>query len=147
MTEPTDKELEAFAIEEEFLLFCDVDEFTQIARAVLAKWGTPAPVGVEPVFAFRRKGLDDFCTCTEKRYAELSLKPNLFETRIFYTEPPVLAMGRVPPNWPTNEMIEAGRKAAISHGPLLGGGQSLWHVFRDMFAAAPSPQKQGGQRD
>lgn len=106
---------------------------------------TPAPVGVEPVFAFRRKGLDDFCTCTEKRYAELSLKPNLFETRIFYTEPPVLAMGRVPPNWPTNEMIEAGRKAAISHGPLLGGGQSLWHVFRDMLAAAPSPQKQGGQ--
>ena len=40
---PTDKELEAFAIEEQFLLFCDVDEFTQIARAVLAKWGTPQP--------------------------------------------------------------------------------------------------------
>lgn len=49
MTEPTDKELEAFAIEEQFLLFCDIDEFTQIARAVLAKWGTPAPVGVEPI--------------------------------------------------------------------------------------------------
>lgn len=44
MTEPTDKELEAFAIEEQFLLFCDVDEFTQIARAVLAKWGAPQPV-------------------------------------------------------------------------------------------------------
>lgn len=44
MTEPTDKELEAFAIEEQFLLFCDVDEFTQIARAVLAKWGTPPAV-------------------------------------------------------------------------------------------------------
>ena len=55
--------------------------------------------------------------------------------------------GAVPLNWPTNEMIEAGRKAAISHGPLLGGGQSLWHVFRDMLAAAPSPQKQGGQHD
>ncbi len=41
----------------------------------------------EPVYAFRRKGLDDFCTCTEKRYAELSAKPNLFETRIFYTAP------------------------------------------------------------
>lgn len=39
----------------------------------------------EPVFAFRRKGLDDFCTCTKKRYKELSLKPDLFETRIFYT--------------------------------------------------------------
>ena len=35
-TQPTDKELEAFAVEEQFLLFCDVDEFTQIARAVLA---------------------------------------------------------------------------------------------------------------
>lgn len=40
MTEPTDKQLEDFAVEEQFLLFCDVDEFTQIARAVLAKWGT-----------------------------------------------------------------------------------------------------------
>ena len=41
----------------------------------------------ESVFAFRRKGLDDFCTCSEKRYKELSLKPNLFETCIFYTAP------------------------------------------------------------
>ena len=49
MTEPTDKELEAFAIEEQFLLFCDVDEFTQIARAVLAKYGTPPVVAGEPV--------------------------------------------------------------------------------------------------
>ncbi len=49
MTEPTDKELEAFAVEEQFLLFCDVDEFTQIARAVLAKWGTPQPVVREPL--------------------------------------------------------------------------------------------------
>lgn len=56
------------------------------ARAVLARWGQPAHSG-EPVYAFRRKGLDDFCTCTEKRYAELSAKPNLFETRIFYTAP------------------------------------------------------------
>lgn len=49
MTEPTDKELEAFAIEEQFLLFCDVDEFTQIARAVLAKYGTPPVVAGEPI--------------------------------------------------------------------------------------------------
>lgn len=44
MTEPTDAELEAFAIEEQFMLFCDLDEFAQIARAVLAKWGTPPAV-------------------------------------------------------------------------------------------------------
>ena len=41
---PTDKQLEDFAVEEQFLLFCDEDEFTQIARAVLAKWGVqPSP--------------------------------------------------------------------------------------------------------
>ena len=46
---PTDKQLEDFAVEEQFLLFCDADEFTQIARAVLAKWGTPPAVAGEPV--------------------------------------------------------------------------------------------------
>ena len=45
---PTDAELAAFAVEEEFLLFCSDEEFLQIARAVLAKFGTPAFVGVEP---------------------------------------------------------------------------------------------------
>lgn len=64
------------------------------ARSVLAKWGQPAHSG-EPVYAFRRKGLDDFCTCTEKRYAELSTMPHLYETRIFYTAPqPVEREGR-----------------------------------------------------
>lgn len=56
MTEPTDAELEAFAVEEQFLLFCDVDEFTQIARAVIAKWGTPPEVEGEPV-AWRQGSL------------------------------------------------------------------------------------------
>ena len=41
----------------------------------------------ERVYAFRRKGLADFCTCDEARYEELSNKPHLFETRIFYTAP------------------------------------------------------------
>jgi hypothetical protein len=49
------------------------------------------------------------------------------------------AAAPVPQGWPTNEMIEAGRKAANTHGPLLGNGQSLWHIFRDMLAAAPQP--------
>lgn len=42
---PTDAELEAFSIEEEFLLFCDVDEFTQIARTVLAMGRVPPSRG------------------------------------------------------------------------------------------------------
>ena len=40
---------------------------------------------IEPVYAFRRKGLDDFCTCTKERYEELSAKPNLFEMATFFT--------------------------------------------------------------
>ena len=68
------------------------DEFDEIgfARAVLAKWGQPALAtqqAGESVYAFRRKGLDDFCTCDEARYEELSNKPHLFETRVFYTAP------------------------------------------------------------
>ena len=47
------------------------------------------------MFAFRRKGLKHFCTCTKERYAELSAKPNLFETRIFYTTPPTHTAGNV----------------------------------------------------
>ena len=87
MTEPTDAELDELRQANSGKLnFVTFSEFRTIARAVLAKWGNPAVAG-EPVFAFRRKGLDDFCTCTEERYAELSAKPNLFETRIFYTAP------------------------------------------------------------
>ena len=44
----------------------------------------PAP---QPIYMFRRKGLDDFCTCTKSRYDELSRKPHLFETKIAYTDP------------------------------------------------------------
>jgi hypothetical protein len=88
MTEPTDAELDELRQANSGRLnFVTLSEFRTIARAVLAKWGTPPAVAGEPVFAFRRKGLDDFCTCTEERYAELSAKPNLFETRIFYTTP------------------------------------------------------------
>lgn len=59
MTEPTDKEMEAFAVEEQFLLFCDVDEFTQIARAVLARWGTPQPAAREPLTCEWTRNDDD----------------------------------------------------------------------------------------
>jgi chromosome segregation ATPase len=43
----------------------------------------------KPVYAFRRKGLDDFCTCSEKRFLELSSKQNLFEVKKFYAAPVV----------------------------------------------------------
>lgn len=49
---PSDAELIAFATAEQFILFCDADEFIDIARAVLAKWGQPLAVaGGEPLRA------------------------------------------------------------------------------------------------
>ena len=59
---------------------------THVERCLESK-KTTQQEAQEPVFAFRRKGLDDFCTCDEARYEELSNKPHLFETRIFYTAP------------------------------------------------------------
>ena len=97
MTEPTDAELKAMWQ----LHAADIGGIFYYARAVLAKWGQPAQAA-EPVYAFRRKGLDDFCTCTEKRYAELSAKPNLFEIRIFYTAPQPVAREPL-----TDEQIKA----------------------------------------
>ena len=91
----------------------DTASAKRIAEGLLApaiealERGTPPAVAGEPVFAFRRKGLDDFCTCTEERYAELSAKPNLFETRIFYTTPqPAQAQSYTPC-----------RKNPFYHGP------------------------------
>lgn len=65
----------------------------------------PAPAtqqAGERVYAFRRKGLADFCTCDEARYEEVSNKPHLFETRIFYTAP--MPVAREPLS---DEQIEA----------------------------------------
>ena len=45
------------------------------------------PVKQEPVYAFRRRGLDDFYTCTKERYEELADMPNLFEVTTFYAAP------------------------------------------------------------
>ena len=57
-------------------------ERDQIAEALAA----PAAQG-EPVYLYRRLGLDDFVTCDFTRYTELSGKPNLFETKILYAAP------------------------------------------------------------
>lgn len=157
MTEPTDAEREARMFHEAYERLApsfgyetrsgtrEFDPASPNGKLMVAVCGelqssrTPAPVGVEPVGeAGSMPGTDGFTmACFKASDVPIGTK--------LYTADQVIAMGRVPPNWPTNEMIEAGRKAAMSHGPLLGGGQSLWHVFLDMLAAAPSPQKQGGQ--
>ena len=62
----------------------------ELVDRALALPGAPQPAhSGEPVYAFRRRGQDDFCTCTFKRYTELSDFPEKFEMRIFYTAQPV----------------------------------------------------------
>jgi hypothetical protein len=61
------------------------DEMFKAMKVLKARLAQPEP---EPVFAFRRKGLNDFCTCSEHRYNELAQKPNVFEVKKFYTAPP-----------------------------------------------------------
>ena|SRR5690625_2959970 len=45
---PTDDELIAWAGEEQFFLFCDRDEFLQIARAVMQRYAAPRPAEQQP---------------------------------------------------------------------------------------------------
>ena len=40
------------------------------------------------IYAYRRKGLDQFVTCEEEQYLELKEKPRLFEVKIFYVVEP-----------------------------------------------------------
>ena len=63
---------------------CSPAELEDFAEAIVAELAKENP----PVYAFRRKGLDDFCTCDERRYNELAQKPTLFEVKVFYHSPP-----------------------------------------------------------
>lgn len=85
--------------------------------------GVPV-VASEPVYAFRRKGLDDFCTCTEQRYAELSAKPNLFETRIFYLTPqPTQAQAGAVPQY---RLLQSGVDRIEAADEFLSDGTLTW---------------------
>ena len=94
------KTTEALNLAEEALGSCDVGDYSTghvihpsfddkaIEKALTAiREALAEPVKQEPVYAFRRKGLDDFCTCTKERYEELSEKSNLFEVTTFYAAP------------------------------------------------------------
>jgi hypothetical protein len=65
-----------------------LDKMADNARELGLSYEQPAQ---EPVYAFRRKGQESFCTCDERRYDELSGKPSLFEVAVFYTTPPAPA--------------------------------------------------------
>ena len=99
---PTDADLKAFAIAEQFMLFCEEDEFIDIARAVLAKWGSPVVAG-EPVAHLH----DDGYWTPAKTEAGRQLNDRLMcagspKIAVFTTPQPTQAQaGAVPPiEWP-----------------------------------------------
>ena len=133
MTEPTDAEILDAA--EDFRSQykhggTTFDEFDALdfARAVLAKWGTPAPVGVEPVASKSHGAWDGI--------EDVLDMPNGTD---LYTADQVLAMGRVPPGWQAVP-LEATHEMIMASGPHTAT-PAIW---RAMLAAAPSI-KQGGQ--
>ena len=103
----------------------------------------------EPVYLFRRKGLDDFCTCSKERYEAFSANPQLFEVKTLYALPgaqpkdealwPTIANGMITPDgWklvpiePTPTMITAALES--SHAINVHRAE---HCYRAMLAAAP----------
>ena len=76
-----------------------------IYRAMLAAAPQPPVVEQEPVYAFRRRGQESFCTCDFERYKELSSKPDIFEVAVLYAH-------QQPERHPlTDEQIDAALKA------------------------------------
>ena len=104
---PTDAELVAFAVADEFLLFCDEDDFVQIARAVLAKWGAPAPASGELVAEVM---------FDERKYIQYTIPLALLPVGAkFYTAPEV----RVP-------LSDAEALAIVRSVPALFTAEDEW---------------------
>ena len=99
------------------------NDIEQLREALAAPEQEPEPAAPQPIYMFRRKGLDDFCTCTKSRYDELSRKPHLFETKIAYTAPVAVQQGE------TN-VVEALRRCLDE---LKGHNDSPYCDFRDSF--------------
>ena len=58
-------------------------------RAIFnAAYDAAPEIQQEPIYAFRRKGQDAFCTCTFERYLDCEASTHLFEVAMFYPLPP-----------------------------------------------------------
>lgn len=92
--------------------------------------------GGEAVYMFRRKGLDDFCTCSIERYEELKQKPNLFEVLVTYTRPqPAIPPGYVVPDEMETVGFFESSEQEISEKSYCSG----WNDCRKaLLSAAPS---------
>jgi hypothetical protein len=112
----------------------------------------PAPAtqqAGERVYAFRRKGLADFCTCDEARYEELSNKPHLFETRIFYAAPQPSPTAQAADNVPALDRDRI-REIFMAHGFTVKEGradlkQYVYDAADALLRAARAPAESVGR--
>ena len=83
------KTTEALKLAEQDKCACDSPAWcTKYKKCNREMLGLPKAEPVqEPVYAFRRIGLNAFCTCTKERYEELADMPYLFEVTTFYAAP------------------------------------------------------------
>ena len=124
---PTQQELEEMADDTSKLEIYSSAWLESFAARIIA-WHTEQLRKQALVYLFRRKGLDDFCTCDKRRYEELEKKRNLFEVKKLYAHPQPAPEGwQLVPKEATEEMIKAIRYAS-----------SFTFGYRAMLAAAPA---------
>ena len=128
MTEPTNKELDAVITHYRTRIYPQ-DMHPHFERAImreaLAKWGTPAPVGVEPVGEVgSMPGTDGFTMACFKA-SDVPIGTKLYTAE-------VLAMGRVPL---TDEMAsKAGRALSDLYATECGiDKEDNWKVYGSDF--------------
>ena len=110
MTEPTDDEI----LEAVKHLGAAMLSPVEVARVVLAKWGTPPAGAGEPVAwqyrSVRDKGL--WFDCTEERAKSRAEHPDKWDVRYLYTAPPPQAVRQQTIQWPKTR--DVGRNGDMS---------------------------------
>ena len=96
----------------------------------------------DPIYAFRRKGQFDFCTCSEYRYHECADMPELFEVAIFFTEQQLAAkdaeIARLQSAYDFATVLVAKLHVAAMGevvGPVLGVVEDVANVREQMLEA------------
>ena len=120
---PTDAELAAFTASAEWAAY-ETPMLVDFARAVLAKWGTPAPVGVEPVAVIRYERSTQGRENEMPRVVSCNWMPDgVYEV---FAAPQVLAMGRGPlttDQLGPDPIFRAGARFAEDYHGIKQGGQ------------------------
>lgn len=113
---PTDAEIVAFAVENGVRVRTG-NAAVRFARAVLAKWGTPAPVGVEPVAWRVARNKDEYELFFNKQMAERRAECFIRRPTVepLYTADQVPAVEREPLTPREIELIDGMIEVQLDH--------------------------------